>query len=85
MGHFDTLKAKEAILINLRAIMDERGLSYSDLGDLMGVSKQRVSDIFNRDEMSLKTIGNIAKALKIDETDLTSDPALLNIKKQFIK
>lgn len=79
----NTLKARDAILLNLKAIMDDRGLSYKDLGDLMGVSKQRVSDIFNRDEMTLKTIEKIADALNIDETDLTSEPRLLKIKTQL--
>lgn len=77
------LKTKEALLINLRAIMDERGLSYKDLGDMMGVSKQRVSNIINNEGMNLNSIGDIAKALNIEETDLTSDPKLLSIKKQL--
>jgi len=79
----NTLTTRDAILTNLKAIMDDRGLSYKDLGDMMGLSKQRVSGIFNNPEMTLKTIGKIAAALDIEETDLTSEPKLLSIKKQL--
>lgn len=66
-----TVKAKETFLLNLKAIMDIRGLSYKDVGDLCGMSKQRISDIFNKDSnLSLNTTERIAKGLKIEETDM---------------
>ena len=71
-----TLRAKEAFLLNLKLIMDERSLSYKDLGDICGFSKQQVSNIFNGDNnLSLNTTEKIAAALKITETDLF-DPTL---------
>lgn len=80
-----TLKIREAFILNLRSIMDERGLSYKDLGNLAGISKQRISDIFNRSDRGLNfaTVEQIAKALDVEETDLTSEPRLLKIKKQL--
>lgn len=66
-----TLKAQETFLLNLKAIMDSRGISYKDLGDKMGLSKQRVSAMFNDDRgISLATVAKVAKALGVEETDL---------------
>lgn len=65
------MKARDALLFNLRAIMDERDLSYKDLGDKMGLTKARISALFNDDRnVTLTTVEKIAKALKIEETDL---------------
>lgn len=71
MEHF-TLRARDAFLMNLKAIMEHKELSYKDLGELVGVSKQRISDIFNRSDRGLNfaTVEQMAKALKIEETDL---------------
>lgn len=66
-----TLKAQDTFLNNLKLIMVDRNLSYKDLGDKMGLSKQRVSSMFNDDRgISLATVSKVAKALNIEETDL---------------
>ena len=80
-----TLKAQETFLINLKAIMDANGISYKDLGDKMGLSKQRVSAMFNDDRgISLATVSKVAKALNIEETDLF-DPQFQDRYKKKIK
>lgn len=51
--------------------MDERGLSYKDVGDLCDMSKQRISDIFNKESnITLNTTEKIAAGLKVKETDM---------------
>ena len=66
-----TLGAKETFLINLKAVMDDRNLSQTDLANLVGFSRQQVSNIFNSDQnLSLNTTDKIAQALKLKETDL---------------
>lgn len=71
-----TLRAKDAFLMNLKLVMDKRGLSQTDLSKLMDVSRQQVTNIFNGEgNLSLNTTEKIAKALKIEETDLF-DPNL---------
>ena len=65
------MKAREALLLNLKAIMESEGLSYKDLGDKMGLSKQRISALFNDSRnVTLNTVEKIADALNIEETDL---------------
>ena len=65
------MKAREAFLLNLRTIMDARGLSYKDLGDKMGLTKARISALFNSHRnVTLNTVEKIANALNIEETDL---------------
>lgn len=66
-----TLRAKDAFILNLKAVMDKRGLSQSDLARLMDVSRQQVTNILNNDNnLTLNTTEKIAKALKVEETDL---------------
>lgn len=54
--------------------MDKRGLSYKDLADKCDLSKQRISDIFNKDSgLNLNTTDKISVALGFKETDLFQD------------
>lgn len=77
MGNF-SLKAKEAFKLNLKAIMDSKGLSYKDLGDMMGLTKGRVSALFNSESgITLNTVEKVAAALAVEETDLF-DPNFKN-------
>lgn len=77
MGNF-SLKAKEAFKLNLKAIMDSKGLSYKDLGDMMGLTKGRVSALFNSESgITLNTVEKVAAALSVEETDLF-DPNFKN-------
>lgn len=65
------MKARDALLLNLKAIMENEGFSYKDLGDKMGLSKQRISALFNDSRnVTLNTVEKIAEALNIEETDL---------------
>ena len=72
------MKAKEAFKLNLKAIMDSKGLSYKDLGDMMGLTKGRVSALFNSESgITLNTVEKVAAALSVEETDLF-DPNFKN-------
>ena len=67
----NTLRAKDAFLLNLKIIMARRDLKPKDLAELMGVSKQQVSNIFNGEgSVTLNTVEKIATALGVEETDL---------------
>lgn len=71
MENITNLKAKEALLINIKALMTHYDMSYQDLGDKMGVSKQQVSNLINGDSwIGLNSLESLAKAFKINETDL---------------
>lgn len=81
----NTLRAQEAFILNLKAIMLDRSLSYKDLGDMIGVSKQQISNILNGPgSVSLKTVEKIADALNIYETDLF-DPQFQDKYKKKVK
>lgn len=65
--------------MNLKTIMVKKGLSYKELGDLVGVTKQRISEIFNNEKkgISFATVEQFSTALGIKETDLV-DPNFKN-------
>lgn len=68
------LSAKIRFLDNLKLVMDKKGLSYKDLGDSCGFSKQRTSDIFNKpNNLNLATTDHISISLGYKETDLYQD------------
>ena len=66
------VKAKTTFDSNLKHLMEVNdGLSYADLASKIGSTKQQVSNIFNRDPwVSHDTVEAVAKAFKIEETDL---------------
>ena len=70
-----TLKLLDAFRLNLRFLMFEKGMNQQDLGDKMGgLSRQNVSLLFKEGkELNTNTIARVAKALDVEETDLT-DP-----------
>lgn len=69
------LDAKESFMLNLKRLREAKSLSQSDLGELIGVSRQAVSGLENGTSWpSHHTVGKIAKALKCEETDLFKDP-----------
>lgn len=63
--------------------MTSRELSYKDLGDLVGFTKQRVYDIFNNDTEGLNTstVDKISLALGFKENALYDD----NFKNKYKK
>lgn len=74
----NTMRARDAFLMNLRLILFDRRLSQTDLATLMGVSKQQVSNLFSeRGNLSLSTTEKVAAALEVEETDLF-DPKYAN-------
>lgn len=81
MERITNLKAKEALLINIKALMSKNDMSYKDLGEKMGVSKQQVSNLINGESwISLKSLELLAKSFKVQETDLFN-PNLFKDKK----
>ena len=79
------MKAIDAFIFNLKHIMYVKELNQQDLADSIGVSKQQVNNILkNADSVSLKTVAKIAKALKIEETDLF-DPTFQDRYKKKVK
>lgn len=85
MELFTDLKTKQLVLDNIRFIMDHRGLSYKDLGDLAGFSKQRVYDIFNAptEGMNTSTIDKISLSLGFKETSLYQEDFIQKIKNKL--
>lgn len=76
------MTAKEALKMNLTHLMEQHSLSYSDLGDKFGVSKQQIWNLINGDSwISMPTLEKLAKAFKIEETDLF-DP---NFSERYVK
>lgn len=74
MEIFTDLGAKDIFLKNLRFYMDYKELSYKDLADLCGFSKQRTSDVFNKpNSLNLKTTDHIALSLGLKENALFDD------------
>ncbi len=65
------MKAKDAFIFNLKHALYVHDYTYEDLGNKMGLSKQRVSALFNTPSgIRLNPVEKVAKALKIEETDL---------------
>lgn len=78
------LDCKEALATNLKRILKEKGLTQQDLSALSGVKQATISHIFTlRSWPGYETIVDICKALKIEHTDLTSHPELLELFKKF--
>jgi len=80
MEIFTEVNGKERFLENLKLVMEKKGLSYKDVADACGFSKQRMSDIFNKpNTLNLATTDHISKSLGYKETDLNQD----DFKKRF--
>ena len=80
----NNLKLKTAISINLKAIRKDLGMNQVDFANHIGVSQASLS----RYESGLHKpndpeLEQICEALKINETDLTSDPNILLAYKAF--
>jgi predicted transcriptional regulator len=74
MKQKETVTTKERFLSNLKFIMDERGLSHSDIGRLVDFSRQQVGNIFNgsSEGMNTLTMDKISKALGFNQDELGS-------------
>jgi transcriptional regulator with XRE-family HTH domain len=70
----DTLDARESFGMNLRKIRENRGLSQSELGKLIGVTRQAISGLEAPGWPSHATVKKLAEALGCEETDLFRDP-----------
>jgi transcriptional regulator with XRE-family HTH domain len=83
MEQNDTLTTKETFLNNLKFLMDERGLSHSDIGKLVGFSRQQVGNIFNGENKGLNTLtmDKVSKALGFEENGLASPEFITNFVK----
>lgn len=69
------LDAKESFRMNLKRIRESRSLSQSQLGDLIGITRQAVSGLESGASWpSHQTVSKLASALKCEETDLFKDP-----------
>lgn len=74
MEKITDLSAKIRFLENLKLVMEKKRLSYKDLGEVCGFSKQRVSDLFNKpNNLTLNTTDHIAVSLEYKESDLFQD------------
>lgn len=54
----------------VKLIMARKKLSVSDIASKCGVTKQRISCIFNNLNVTPKTAGRIADALEVDVTEI---------------
>lgn len=80
----DILDCKEALAVNLKRIMKEKGLTQQDLEKLSGVKQATISHILtHRRWAGYETIVDICKALKIEHTELTSHPGLIDAFKKI--
>jgi transcriptional regulator with XRE-family HTH domain len=78
------LDCKEALAENLERIMNEKGLTQTDLAKLSGLKQAAISHILTKRRWAAyETIVSLSKALKIEHTDLTSHPSLLEGFKKF--
>lgn len=82
----ESLDFKDALVENLKRIMTEKGLTQLDLAKLSGVKQATLSHIMTkRRPATYESIVDICTALKIEHTDLTSHPELLEAFKKIEK
>lgn len=80
------LDAKEAVSHNLKRLRSESGLTQVELSKKIGITQASLSQIENGERWpDYTTIVLISKALKIEHTEITSHPDLLNAFKTFNK
>lgn len=57
----------------IRTIQKQKGLTYEDLGEKMGVTKQRVEQKLNHNSLSAKAILQFANALGVSVEELCTE------------
>lgn len=84
-NYYSHVKLTTALSINLRRIMKDKGLTQVQLCDLSGVTQASISEILNEKKENFETqmIAKLAIALKVQETDLTSNPKLIDLSNQI--
>ena len=70
----NSLDAKDSFSMNLKKIREDRGLSQSDLAEMIDVRRQAIWGLENGNWPAHQTVVKLAKALKCEETDLFRDP-----------
>ena len=65
------MKKLKLYVKKLKAEMKRQGLTYQILGDMMGIRRQTVGYyIAHPNDLTLKTISKIARAINLDPKDL---------------
>ena len=57
----------------IRLLLAEREMNQADLGTMLGVNRQQISEILSRETCSLKTLGRIAKALGVPVQEIVKE------------
>ena len=73
------LDAKEAVAANLKRIRTDKGLTQVALSKKIGMTQGALSQIENGERWpEYETIVSICNALKVEHTEITSHPDLLD-------
>lgn len=57
----------------IKVILAEKGMTQNDLAIKVGISRQGINDILNRESCTLKTLGRIAKALGVPVQEIVKE------------
>ena len=60
--------------IQLKELMEEKGITKKELAKRMGVSPSYITKIFSGDNISLKTVAKVLAALQVDATIKLIEP-----------
>lgn len=86
MKHLQGLKYKNAVKINIERLKQKMGISQSDIVRATGLSQKAVSELENgKRAPSEKTLELLTKLFNVEETEITSDPELIEMKNKLKK
>lgn len=57
----------------IKLLLAEKEMNQSDLAIKVGVTRQGINDILNRESCTLKTLGRIAKALGVPVQEIVKE------------
>ena len=60
--------------LKIKEICEEKGISVTELGRMIGLSKSSIHTIINNNNPTIETLEKIADALEVEVTDLLDKP-----------
>lgn len=69
-NHLIEIKENGSMGDRIKAIVKSKGLTYQEVADRMGVSRQRVDQILKSYYLSAKVVGRVARALEVTTDEI---------------
>ena len=60
--------------LKIKEICEKKGISVTELGRIIGLSKSSIHTIINNNNPTIETLEKIADALEVEVTDLLDKP-----------